>query len=205
MNARKGNCVSTRFDEVALDVLRELANIGSGNATTALSEMVGRPVDISVSVASALPLADAVEAIGDPETEVTGIMLGIVGGLTGSMIMLISPEDADRLCVMLGVQADSEWGRSALGEVGNIVGSSCLNALAAMTGVEMVPTPPATATDMLGAIVASALAEHSGAVDVALVLDSQMAIAGGECGISFLLVPEARAMTDLLRGLGVDS
>lgn len=197
--------MSTHFSDVQLDALRELANIGSGNASTALSGMLGRPVDISVPVASALPLADAVDAIGDPESEVTGVMLGMVGELTGSVILLVAPDDAATLCNMLGVDVDSEWGLSALGEIGNIVGASYINALSVMTGFEMEPTPPSTTTDMLGAIVASALAEHADGTDVALVLDSQMSVEDDDCSIGFLLIPRAGGVQELLARLGIES
>ena len=197
--------MSTQFNELQLDALRELANIGSGNASTALSGMLGRPVDISVPVASALPLAEAVDAVGPAESEVTGVMLGIVGELTGSVILLVSPGDAATLCNMLGVDVDSEWGMSALGEIGNIVGASYINALAMMTGFAMEPTPPSTTTDMLGAIVASALAEHADGTDVALVLDSEMSVEGDDCAISFLLIPRAGGVRELLGRLGIDS
>ncbi len=197
--------MSTQFNDVQLDALRELANIGSGNASTALSGMLGRPVDISVPVASALPLAEAVDAIGPAENEVTGVMLRILGELTGSVVLLVSPEDANTLCNMLGVEADSEWGLSALGEIGNIVGASYINALATMTGFEMEPSPPATLTDMLGAIVATALAEHADGSDVALVLDSDLTIEGDDCSISFLLIPRAGGVTELLGRLGIEA
>ncbi|MDP9378392.1 MAG: chemotaxis protein CheC [Actinomycetota bacterium] len=197
--------MSTHFSDVQLDALRELANIGSGMASTALSGMLGRPVDISVPVASALPLAEAVEAIGPAEQEVTGVMLGIIGELKGSVVLLVSPEDAVKLCAFLGVEADSEWGLSALGEIGNIVGTSYINALAAMTGFEIEPTPPATATDMLGAIVATCLAEHADGTDIALVLDSDLAVEGDDCSISFLLIPQAGGVQELLGRLGIEA
>ena len=83
-------------------------------------------------------------------------MLGIVGDLEGVVLLLVTPGDADTVCRILGVEPGSEYAPSALGEVGNIVGSSYINALAEMTGMAIEPTPPATATDMLGAIVADA-------------------------------------------------
>ena len=67
--------------ELQLDALRELANIGSGNASTSLAAMVGRPIHVSVPRALALPLADAVEAVGDAEDTVTGVALGVLGDL----------------------------------------------------------------------------------------------------------------------------
>ena len=191
----------TRYTEMQLDALRELANIGSGTASTALSGMLGRAVDISVPKAKVLPFAEAVEAAGNPEAEVTGIVLGIVGDMTGTVLLLVPPADADAMCRMLGVEPDDELGLSALGEIGNIVGTSYINALASMTGTDLEPTPPATATDMLGAIVESVLAAQTG--DVALVLDSNLMVEGEDCSISFLLVPDQGGVDQLLARLGL--
>ncbi|CAA9464454.1 MAG: Chemotaxis protein CheC -- inhibitor of MCP methylation [uncultured Solirubrobacteraceae bacterium] len=197
--------MTPQFTDLQLDALRELANIGSGTASTALSGMLGRPVDISVPVVQALPFAEAVEAVGPVEQEVTGILLGIVGDLNGAVLLVIDPAGAATLCTMLGVEADSEWGLSALGEIGNIVGASYLTALSAMTGLEMEPTPPAPVTDMLGAIVASALASHAAGADadVALMLDTDLEVEGEDCGISFLLLPTAGGVHEMLARLGL--
>ena len=81
-------------------------------------------------------------------------MLGIVGELSGVVLLLVPPEDADTLCGCSASSPTASTAPSALGEIGNIVGTSYINALATMTGMAIEPTPPATATDMLGAIVA---------------------------------------------------
>jgi chemotaxis protein CheC len=193
----------SQYTELQLDALRELANIGSGTASTALSGMLGRSVDISVPKAQALPFAEAVEAAGDAETEVTGIVLGIVGEMQGTVLLLVPPADADAMCRMLGVEPDDEFALSALGEIGNIVGTSYINALASMTGIEIEPTPPATATDMLGAIVESVLAGAAMSGDVALLLDSNLVVEGEDCSISFLLVPDQGGVELLLSRLGL--
>jgi chemotaxis protein CheC len=193
----------THYTELQLDALRELANIGSGTASTALSGMLGRSVDISVPKAQALPFAEAVEAAGDAETEVTGIVLGIIGEMRGTVLLLVPPADADAMCRMLGVEPDDEFALSALGEIGNIVGTSYINALASMTGIEIEPTPPATATDMLGAIVESVLAGAAITGDVALLLDSNLVVEGEDCSISFLLVPDQGGVELLLARLGL--
>jgi chemotaxis protein CheC len=193
----------SQYTELQLDALRELANIGSGTASTALSGMLGRSVDISVPTAQALPFAEAVEAAGDPETEVTGIVLGIIGELNGTVLLLIPPADADAMCRMLGVEPDDDFALSALGEIGNIVGTSYINALAGMTGMEIEPTPPGTATDMLGAIVETVLAGAAMSGDVALLLDSNLVVEGEDCSISFLLVPDQGGVELLLSRLGL--
>jgi chemotaxis protein CheC len=193
----------SQYTELQLDALRELANIGSGTASTALSGMLGRSVDISVPKAQALPFAEAVEAAGDPETEVTGIVLGIIGELNGTVLLLIPPADADAMCRMLGVEPDDDFALSALGEIGNIVGTSYINALAGMTGMDIEPTPPSTATDMLGALVASVLAGAAMDSDIALMLDSNLVVEGEDCSISFLLVPDHGGVDVLLSRLGL--
>jgi chemotaxis protein CheC len=195
--------VSTQYTDVQLDALRELANIGSGNASTALSAMLGRSVDISVPSALVLPMSQAVEHVGSPEDEATGIVLGVFGDFAASVLLLLTPSDADLMCGLLGVEAGTEIGVSALMEIGNIVGSSYINALAGMTGMEVEPTPPAAATDMLAAILESVLAERAGASDLALLLDSNLVVEGEGCSISFLLVPDHGGVELLLSRLGL--
>ena len=196
---------TTEFTELQMDALRELANIGSGMASTALASMLGRPVDISVPTAKALPFADAVDASGPAERVVTGVVIGVVGQLDATVLLLLGESDAAVLCRLLGVDPDDELAPSALGEIGNIVGASYINALGAMTGLVLEPAPPVSATDMLGAIVASVLAGRAEGDDVALVLDSDMVVEGEDCSISFLLVPSRGGVEELLSRLGLGS
>jgi chemotaxis protein CheC len=195
--------LSAQYSDLQLDALRELANVGSGTASTALSSMLGRSVDITVPKAFVLPMAEAVESIGNPEDDVTGIVLGVFGDMEATVLLLVNPNHAALLCGMLGVPADSEFGESALMEIGNIVGSSYINALATMTGMAIEPTPPGLATDMLAAIVESVLAARATGGDVALLLDSDMVVEGEDCSVSFLLVPDQGGVEQLLARLGL--
>jgi chemotaxis protein CheC len=197
--------VSTRFSELQMDALRELANVGSGTASTALASMLGKPVDISVPTAQALPFADAVDATGPGERIVTGVVIGVVGELDATVLLLMGQSDAATLCHLLGVDPADELAASALGEIGNIVGASYINALGAMTGLELEPAPPESATDMLAAIVATVLADRAAGGDLALVLDSDMIVEGEDCSISFLLVPSHGGVEELLSRLGLGS
>jgi chemotaxis protein CheC len=194
----------SRYTELQLDGLRELGNIGSGTAATALSQMVGRTIDVGVPSARALPLADAVDAAGPADAFTTAIVLPVCGDVEAMVLMLFPPEDAATLCGLLGVDPDSEVGRSALGEIGNIVGSAYIGALATMTGLALDPQPPATATDMIGAVVASVLAAGAHATDLAFLLDSDVVIEGSQCSFSFMLLPSEAGVDELLTRLGLD-
>jgi chemotaxis protein CheC len=193
----------TQYSELELDALREVANIGSGTAATALSSMIGLPVDVTVPLVSALPLAEAIDAIGDPEQVVTAVALGVFGDAEGHVLLLFTPDASDVLCGLLGVEAGTDIGLSALGEIGNILGSSYLTALGTMTGMHLEPHPPATATDMLGAVAATVLASSCVDTDTALLLDSGLDVEGTACDFTFMLVPTASGVADLLVRLGV--
>ncbi len=195
--------MKTSYSDLQLDALRELANIGSGTAAGALSSMLGCPVDVSVPSANALPLADAVEAAGAPDEIVTAILLPIFGSFDAQVLLLFPPEDAATLCRLLGVEPDTEVGLSALGEIGNILGSAYVGALGTMTGLSLEPRPPQTAVDMLGAIVASVLAPGAEDTNVALVLDSDLIVEGTECSLSFMLVPSLEGVGELFARLGL--
>jgi len=195
--------VTPRYTELQLDALRELANIASGNAATSLSQMLGREVDLSVPRVLALPLADAVDACGDPDEDITSVVIPLDGDIHGVVLLLISLDGAAALCSLLGVEAGSEIGNSALQEIGNVLGTSCLNALASMTGLNLEPKPPHLTVDMLGAVVSSVVLAQTASAELVLVMDSELEVADEPCSISFVLLPTDGSVSDLLAPLGL--
>jgi chemotaxis protein CheC len=169
---------TARYTDLQLDALRELANIGSGTAGTALSSLLERPVVISVPNAAALELADAVEAAGDPEDVVWAIAVTVHGNIDATALLLISEDNASTICAMLG-------------------------ALATMTGFELALRPPVSARDMLGAVVASVLAARSDGHDLAIMLDSELEVEGEACALSFMLLPTPEGVDELLHRIGL--
>jgi chemotaxis protein CheC len=194
---------TARYTDLQLDALRELANIGSGTAGTALSSLLERPVVISVPNAAALELADAVEAAGDPEDVVWAIAVTVHGNIDATALLLISEDDASTICAMLGADVEDEHGRSALKEIGNILVASYVGALATMTGFELALRPPVSARDMLGAVVASVLASRSDGHDLAIMLDSELEVEGEACALSFMLLPTPEGVDELLHRIGL--
>ena len=196
----------TAFTDMQLDALRELANIGSGNAGTALSSMLGKAVDISVPTAAALPLAEAVAIAGAPEELRHGVVVPVVGDFEAIVLLLFPDPDAHTLCGIYGIEPSTPEGRSMLGEVGNILGTNYINVLAQMVDMVMEPAPPQVVEDMLGAILSSVLLGVGGAdsdIDEALILDSNLMVEDEQCSLSFLLLPEHGGIKQLLERLGL--
>jgi chemotaxis protein CheC len=193
----------SRYTDLQLDALRELANIGSGTAGTALSSLVGRAVDISVPNAAALELVDAVDAAGEPEEVVWAIVVTVGGDLEATALLVIPESDAAAICALLGVVPDSDTGRSALEEVGNILVASYVGALGSLTGFVLDLRPPASARDMLGAIVSTILAARSDGRDFAIMLDSELRVEDESISLSFMLLPTPEGVRELFDRIGL--
>lgn len=193
----------TTFSDMQLDALRELANIGSGNAGTALGTMLGKSVDISVPTAAALPLAEAVAIAGEPDAMRYGVVVPIVGDFEAIVVLLFPEEDARKLCGIYGIEPSTPDGYSMLGEVGNILGTNYINVLAQMVGMELEPAPPQVVEDMLASILSTVLIGRGDEVDEALILDSNLLVEEEECTLSFLLLPNHGGIKELLGRLGL--
>lgn len=193
----------TTFSDMQLDALRELANIGSGNAGTALGTMLGKSVDISVPTAAALPLAEAVAIAGEPDELRYGVVVPIIGDFEAIVVLLFPEVDAQKLCGIYGIEPSTPDGYSMLGEVGNILGTNYINVLAQMVGMELQPAPPQVVEDMLGSILSSVLIGRGDDIEEALILDSNLLVEEEECTLSFLLLPNHGGIKELLGRLGL--
>lgn len=115
-----------QLTDFQLDALREIGNIGAGNAATALAQMVNRKIDMKVPRISILPFAEVADTVGGAEALVAGINLQILGDIRGNMLFLLPAPSASLLVDMLFSRQEGqasgldEMDRSALMEIGNI-------------------------------------------------------------------------------------
>lgn len=191
------------YNELEFSAIQEVANVGTGNAASALAQLVGRTVDIGVPIAELVPLAEAAERIGPLESTVFGVLTPVKGSVQASMLLALPLASAEALCGMLGTDTDSEMGHSCLQEIGNILTGAYTTAIAAMTGLALEPEPPLLACDMLGAVVDAVLAFAAEESDSVLFLQTAIVIEGAECSFAFLFVPRDGAIDAILGALGL--
>ena len=194
---------TSAYSEVQLDALRELANVASGTAATALAQMLGQEVGLDIPDVHALALGDAAQVIGLGEAAIDGVLLPLIGDIAGTVALILPQETAGVLCGMLGVDAGDEVGVSALREVGNILGCSYLGALGQMTGLSLEPAPPEHVRDGAATVVSDMLAPLAAASGMTLVLQSALSLGGQAHSISFLLLPTDGRVDALLAPLGL--
>ncbi|HSP73584.1 MAG TPA: chemotaxis protein CheC, partial [Gaiellaceae bacterium] len=193
---------SLGYDELQRSALAEIANIGSGHAATALSELLGRPVEIGYTETLLATLAEAADRMG-AATEQSAVVDTPVAGEGGRVLLLFPEPAAAELCRLLGTSLEDEIGLSALAEVGNILASSYLNAIVEMTGLPLEPTPPEVEVDLLGRVVERRLTAESDAADPAILMRSCLTVEASDASFAFLFVPRLAGVGQLLDALGV--
>jgi len=191
------------YTELQIDALREVANTGSGHAAGDLSEMLGHSFNISVPRAVVTDLGQAVELIGGAEMEMSAVAIRVGGDVEAMLVAMFTPEQAANLCMLLGIDADSDMGRSVLQEVGNVLACAYANVLAEMSGISFDVHPPDVMTDMVGAIVSSLVAATTRDIDHVLLIDSTIGVNEADAEMSVLFVPFDDGIDQLLQRLGV--
>ncbi len=201
---------SVSFEKVTkeyYDVLKELGNIGAGNATTALAQMLQCKVDMKVPQVRLLDFKDVGEAMGGEEQIVIGIYLAVEGDITGS-IMFVLERNAGKALVskLMGMPATegdfTEMEISALKEIGNIITGAYLNSLAQLTNLKMLPSIPDLNVDMLNAIL-SVPAIEFGIMGDQILLIQTVFTDDVDLNGYFILMPDLESYAKMLGALGL--
>lgn len=190
------------------DVLKEIGNIGAGNAMTALSQMLQCKVDMKVPQVRLLEFSEVGELMGGAEQIMAGVYLGVEGDISGSMMFMMEENSARHLIqkITMGMLPEGsefeEMGLSAMQEVGNIITGAYLNSLSKMTNLTVIPSPPAITVDMAGAILSVPSIQFGIFGDKLLLIQSQFYDEVKLDGY-FILIPDLESYEKILMALGV--
>ena len=198
-----------KVTENYFDVLREIGNIGAGNAMTALSQMLQCKADMQVPQVKLLEFKDVGALMGGEEQIMVGIYLAVEGDITGSIMFLVKQDSAKHLVnkIMMGMGGSegpglNEMELSAMKEVSNIITGAYLNSLSALTNLKIYPSPPELAVDMAGAILSVPAIEFGAIGDKILLIQSQFYDDTMIDGY-FILIPDLESYAKILRSLGM--
>ena len=200
-----------QLSSLEIDTLREIGSIGTGNAATALSQMMNKQVRITLPEVRIMEYNEAIEWIGGPEEVTAGVLVKMSGDIGGIMLSVQKLELVNVvLNAMLGENIDSydnltELERSAMVEIGNIMISTFINALSGLADVNIKLTVPAFAVDMQGAILTVPMAEYGGMSDYLMAIGGNFVCDGKEVPCHLILSPDLRSLDFLLRKLGVSN
>ena len=195
---------------LAIDCLQEMGNIGSGNAASSLSAMLGKTVTMHVPKISVLDYQSVIDEMGGPEKLITAILVTFKGDIKGMMIFLLENAFAEivvntfmgkqNIDVIRMDEADS----SAVKEMGNIMAGAYLSALAAMAEFTIEMDPPSMTIDMMGAVMNAPMVTLDEVGDKVLFIDEGFKIENTEINANIILVPEMESLDILMKKLGVN-
>ena len=197
------------LNSLELDTLREIGSMGTGNAATALSEMLQREVHITLPEVRIMEYNEAIEWIGGPEAITAGVLVKMGGQMNGIMLSCQPIEFVNIVLEsVLGenvtdFQQLEAMENSCLVEVGNIMISSFINALSGLSGMDITLTVPAFTVDMQGAILAVPMAEYGGQSDYLMTIGGNFVCDDKQVPCRLLMSPDIRSLNSLLRKLGV--
>ena len=196
------------FSFMHLDVLREISNIGTGKAVASLSTMLNKKVSMEVPVVKLLDFKDVATAVGGAENVVVAVLVNINSeNINGIMIFLIVHNNSLELSNSLLNQQSTELGEmelSALTEIGNILNSSYLGALAGLLDEKIGTSIPYLSVDMAAAILSVPAIEFGKISDKVLFIESVFHADDMDISGYFILVPDYNSFKFMFSKLGVD-
>ncbi len=198
------------LNETQIDVLKEIGNIGAGNAATSLSQMLSKRIDMNVPEVSLLNYNDIIESIGGAENVVVGILVSFEGDIDGVMLFLLRREFVHLILnSLLGTELHSfeeisEMEMSALSEIGNIMVSSYVNTISSLTNMKIDISVPSLNIDMSGALLDAVTAGFSEVADKVIFIKEKYFCQDETVYSHMLLLPSMTSLKILLKRFGID-
>ena len=206
------------YTDIEIDVLRELGNIGAGNAATSLSTMLNATVDMAVPVVRITSFDDAVQSFGGAENLAAGVLLSFEGlegvekeEIKGMLLFIVDIESANDIVSMLtggmyepGSPEFEEMKPSVLSEIGNIMGAAYINSIATLTGLALNISVPYLATDMVGASLSIPIAEFGALSDTVLFIEESFNGVGKDINSSMSLFAGSETIDIIMHKLGIE-
>lgn len=206
-----------KLTDLQKDVLREIGNIGAGNATSSMAQLLNKDVKMEVPSVKVVTINEMMDMIGGPEKVIVAIFFRIKGEITGTVYFVLTIEEAqyvirhmtrnEHMQVMDENGSVNDLAMSVLQEVANILTGSYLSALADFTQLHMTPSIPYLSVDMAAATLVTGLIELQTVTDHAIIIDTK--ITGNEANESakghFLLVPDPPSIAKFFAALGIES
>lgn len=194
------------FTELQMDFIKELANIGGGNGATCISQLINKPVKMTVPTIDILNYNQVYESIM-PEDEIVNAVTMRISGDTEGIFLFVSNEYAsDRLVDMMvpsGINLTKEIRESALKELVNIVVSSFLNTIYKIMKMHLMSSVPILTMDMFGAILSSVYIESGQYDENIMIIKNEFHYEGDKIESSLYFVPKPGALLRLFKIIGI--
>jgi len=201
----------TKLNEDQLDSIKEIANIGSGHAATALSQLTKRKVMVNVPEVKILNVEEITSLFPESEEIVVGILINFLGDITGR-VLLVFPENETSLLTNALIPDKgkhpggfSEYEQSYFKEISNIVIGAYITALANFLNFLILPSVPALVVDNALAVLSSAHLDFSKNKNLLFCVETLFYFDGGAATLHgyLLLLPDPGSLEVILKAFNL--
>ena len=192
------------LDQTKKDILKEVANIGAGNAATAFSGMIGQEINMTVPKVELVKIQDLPAITGDEEEFIACIMINFSGEISGKILLVVDMENVEKMLKLIFSTDDlpgKEMQHSALNELGNILSGAYLKAINDFTDLELDQSVPAMAYDMAAAVLSSSVIDYSQTEDHILLLETEFITEEEKLELFYFFIPERDSLDFLFQRL----
>lgn len=196
-----------------LDALKEIGNIGAGNAATALSQLLGKKVSVNVPQAKLLPLEklSEIEILERPEELTIAVSLRILGKLKGGMLVLFPQKSALTMIDILtqrkigSTEVFTTIDESALSESSHIICCSYLNAVGQFLSLyQLIPSITETSIDRVDKLTKVVMKRFiSPDVNCILPIKNHLVIEDVELDLFVIFLLELESFNEILKTVGL--
>ncbi len=210
-----GNLVKVELTAEELDMLKEIGNIGSGHAITALSELLNKNVEVSLTSANIDTFWKVPDMFDSPDEEVVVIFSKIPVNSDLSIVQIFPKESIFKLINLLNnsdkksghiVESTNdlnEFSYSIISEIGNILSGHYASALADLLSIRLVPNVPIIAIDSLNAILNSIIAKYSQIIDYIILINTKLMVSDLNINGTICLIPNITILKGLFKILNI--
>lgn len=196
------------LNDIEKDAIKEVGNVGTGNAATALSKLLDTHIEIIIPETKFIPIKNFADELGGPESIVVSTYLEITGNFSGECLFIFPVKSAEKIVDLMtnkkeGISKITDnFSESAFKEMSNIFTGAYLSSLADMTESRIMPSVPHIATDMLQSIIDFILAKISNYADTILSIKTRIEIKDVSVEGYFIIVFDIASLNKLLKVLG---
>lgn len=194
------------YTSLQVDTLKELVNIGGGNAATSISQLIDKPVDMEVPTIEILNYNEVYNQIMAEDEVINAVIMKMMGDAEGVFLYIIPEEAADMLIDMMlpeGTALDEELKDSTIKELVNILVSSFLNSISKMLEINLVSSIPIAIMDIFGAILSSVYIESGQYDENIMIIKNEFFYLGERIESSLYFVPKPGILEKLFKTIGV--
>jgi chemotaxis protein CheC len=200
----------SQLSDMHIDVLREIGNIGAGNAATSLAGLLNRKIDMKAPVVRIMDIANVDNALGGPETPVVAILVELSDDIRGVMMFIVSQHFTKMILKSLLNEENvdcmrlTDMERSAISEIGNIMIGSYVSAISELANLKIKISVPAVTSDMVGSLLTVPAAEMGAVSDEIIFVEDDFKNSNNSISANMMLVPSLDSVEKLMNGLGID-